>query len=145
MDRQLWAAGGLIIDPKAVLPANEPFPMRTRLEFEGTCNRCGLCCTTERDGQRLVCEYLRAEVPILPLGHPQASRCAIYDRRLPDSHAIPVRMLDQTGQARTVALCFKDTWQEDHTIAERGLGRGCSLTLKSTEGQLVKFEPAKER
>lgn len=113
-----------------------------RLDLEGTCNRCGLCCTAEVDGRRLVCEFLRAEWPVKPLGAPEASRCSIYERRQAGQHPLPVRLLDGRGEPRKLAHCFKDTWQEDQVIAERGLGRGCSLRLPVAEGRLMAFTPS---
>lgn len=121
-----------------------PFIPGARLELEGQCNRCGLCCVAEVDGLRLVCEHLRAEVEggqVKPLGTPMASRCNAYEYRS-QARPLEIRMLDGQGQARMVARCYKDTWQEDHTIAPH-IGRGCSLTLTVHEGQLVKFQEAK--
>jgi hypothetical protein len=98
----------------------------------------------EVDGRRVVCEYLVAEFPVQPLGTPMASRCRAYEYRHP-SRPLEIRMLDAQGAAKLVGRCFKDTWQEDHAIAERGIGKGCSLTLKVHEGQLAAFTPSKER
>lgn len=118
-----------------------PLLPHARLDLQGTCNRCGACCVVEEGGHRLVCEYLKAEVPVQPLGAPMASRCGAYEYR---SHLRPIqiRMRDAHGTVRLVGQCFKDTWQEDHAIVERGMGRGCSLTLPVSQGQLVSFEPA---
>lgn len=112
-----------------------------RLELQGTCNQCGLCCTMEHEGQRLVCEYLDAMVSggrVPPLGTSLASQCRVYesrDRRWP----LRIRLKDGAGVVQRTGRCFKDTWQEDQAIAERGIGRGCSLTLPVTEGELVTF------
>lgn len=114
-----------------------------RLELQGACNRCGLCCTAEHEGRRLVCEYLRAELEggaVKPLGAPMASRCRVYEYRHP-LRPLHIRLLDARGIARLEGQCHKDAWQEDAVIAERGLGQGCSLTLPVSQGQLVAFTP----
>jgi hypothetical protein len=119
--------------------------MRPRLELEGTCNRCGLCCAVMHEGRRLVCEHLRARVtdnrmPLL--GAPEASWCGVYEQRV---DGMLVRMLDASGTARLVGPCGKDSAQEDHMILETGIGKGCSLTLKIHRGELVNFTPSRER
>lgn len=111
-----------------------------RLDLVGTCNRCGLCCVADHQGQRLVCEHLRAELPVRPLGVPESSRCQVYEQR---RSGMTIKMLDGEGITRLVARCYTDTWQEDLVIAERGIGKGCSLHIPVSEGQLVKFEPAR--
>jgi hypothetical protein len=116
-----------------------------RLDLVGTCNRCGLCCTTVVDGKRLVCEYLRADWPVKPLGMPEASRCSVYERRRGGQHPLPIRLLDARGTPRQLGQCFKDAWQEDQAIAERGLERGCSLRLPTSEGRLMDFTPHRRR
>ncbi len=113
-----------------------------RLELQGECNRCGLCCTAEHEGQRVVCEYLVAEIPVQPLGTPMASRCRAYEYRH-RLRPLRIRLLDGHGVMRREAQCFKDTWQEDYVIADRGLGKGCSLTLPVHQGALVNFKPAR--
>ncbi len=114
-----------------------PLIPHARLELEGTCNRCGACCAMDTaEGKRVVCEYLRAEFPVQPLGTPMASRCGAYEYRSP-LRPLQVRMLDAQGTVKLVGQCFKDTWQEDHAIAERGIGKGCSLTLKVHQGVFV--------
>lgn len=122
-----------------------PLPLihGVRLDFQGTCNRCGLCCAVQHEGQRVVCEHLLAEFPVKPLGHPEASRCRAYEYRSP-ARPLEIRMLDAHGTPKLVGRCFKDTPQEDHAIAPH-LGNGCSLTMPISQGQLVKFEPAKRR
>jgi hypothetical protein len=120
-----------------------PIPLvpGARLELQGECNRCGQCCTSDHGGQRLVCEHLRAEIEggrVKPLGTPMASRCRIYAMRW---SGMSIRMKDQHGEVRQLAQCFKDTWQEDYVIADRGIGKGCSLSMRVTEGRLVAFTP----
>lgn len=117
-----------------------PLIAGARLELEGTCNRCGLCCTAEHKGQRLVCEYLLAEMPPQPLGSPMASKCRVYESR-DTRFPLRIMLLDAHGEPQLKAQCFKDAWQEDHVIADRGLGKGCSLTIPVMEAQLVSFTP----
>lgn len=112
-----------------------------RLDLRGECNRCGLCCVVEHPTHgTLVCEHLRVTVPVQPLGHPLSTRCGVYAQRV---SGMVIHMRDGAGVGRQLARCFKDTWQEDHVILARGIGRGCSLTLPVAEGQLVAFTPAK--
>lgn len=124
------------------LPLLGPLHAGTRLDLQGECNRCGLCCVRDHQGRRVVCEHLRAELPVRPLGHPASSRCAAYEHRRPGA-PLPIRLRDGEGVTRLTGWCHKDAWQEDHTIAELGIGRGCSLTLPVAVGQLVDFTPAK--
>jgi hypothetical protein len=112
-------------------PNGQPWP--ERLRWFGSCNQCGWCCTidVQHNGQpmRLVCENLRVYLSggqPLPLGHPQATKCAVYERR---QHGMPIKMLDATGTPRMVGQCGKDHWLEDERILVRGQGKGCSLTL----------------
>lgn len=110
-----------------------------RLELRGACNRCGACCTRVLEGgQRVVCEYLRVASPPVPLGHPGASWCAVYEYRTP-AQPLKVRMLDARGTAVLEGPCHQDTWQEDQAIAAHGIGRGCSLELVVHRGA---FQPA---
>ena len=118
-----------------------PLPLLpgVRLDLQGTCNRCGLCCVAEHDGRRVVCEHLDAMLPVRPLGLPEASTCRVYEHR---RSGMQIAMKDAQGNVRLIARCFKNTWQEDHVIADRGNGKGCSLTLPLHQGQLVAFTPA---
>lgn len=106
-----------------------------RLELEGTCNRCGLCCVAEVEGLRVVCEHLEAVIPVRPLGHPEASKCRVYEQRRSGMH---IAMKDAQGNIKLIGRCFKNTWQEDQAVAPH-IGRGCSLTVKVHQGQLVAF------
>jgi hypothetical protein len=111
-----------------------------RLELQGTCNRCGLCCVMQHEGQQLVCEHLKAVVTkngVQLLGTPDASWCGVYERRV---SGMPIRMRDASGTTRRVLACYHNTWEEDQVIAERGLGKGCSLSVPVVEGTLTKFE-----
>lgn len=113
------------------------------MPLAGTCNQCGLCCTTELDGRRLVCEHLEAYTiggTVKPLGHPLASRCKVYEQRV---DGMQIKMLDGKGIPRLIGPCGKGSWREDHAIILRGIGQGCSLTIPTTQGELVSFEPAK--
>lgn len=112
-------------------------PLGVRLDLRGECNRCGLCCVLDMPAGRVVCEHLRAEMPVTSLGIPGASRCAVYERRI---NAMAIRMLDGHGNVAQMSRCYQNAWQEDHAILARGIGRGCSLTLNVHHGQLVRFE-----
>lgn len=119
-------------------------PQHARLELEGECNRCGLCCSIVHEGKRLVCEHLQAVVyggAVRPIGSPEASRCKVYEQRV---DGMTVRMLDASGTVRLVGPCGKDSAQEDHMILDSGIGKGCSLTLKVHRGELTDFRPTKE-
>lgn len=116
-------------------PNGMPWP--ERLRWAGTCNQCGLCCTidVQHNGRqmRLSCEHLRVYlsggVP-LPVGHPEATKCAVYERRV---DGMPIKMLDATGTARMEGQCRQNHWLEDERILVRGLGKGCSLRLATPE------------
>lgn len=101
-----------------------------RLALRGNCNRCGLCCVLETPAGRVVCEHLRANSPIQPLGSRMASHCAIYERR---QSGMAIRMLNARGEVAAMSQCFVDTWQEDYAIAQR-IGQGCSYTLGGSDG-----------
>ena len=89
------------------------------------------------EGRRLICEHLDAQLEngrVKPLGTPEASSCRVYAQRV---DGMTVRMLDANGEARLQGPCGKDSAQEDHMIAQTGLGKGCSLTLAVYQGQFV--------
>lgn len=120
---------------------NLPLPLipGARLDLQGTCNQCGLCCTVETPSGRVVCEHLDAYTiggHVKPLGHPLASRCRVYAQR---RSGMQIAMKDGQGNVRLIARCFKNTWQEDQAIVPH-VGRGCSLSIPVMQGQLVKFE-----
>lgn len=106
--------------------------MTDRLTWTGACNRCGQCCTVtvkhNDRPMRLVCEHLRVYLSggqPLPLGHPEATTCAVYEQRV---SGMPIKMLDATGTPRMVGECHHNDWLEDQRILVH-LGRGCSLQL----------------
>lgn len=128
-------------------PATIPIPLipGARLDLQGTCNQCGLCCTVETPAGRVVCEHLEAYTiggHVKPLGHPLASRCRVYAQR---RSGMQIAMKDGQGTVRLIGRCFKNTWQEDHAIAALGIGQGCSLSLPLSEGHLTHFEPENRR
>jgi hypothetical protein len=101
--------------------------------LSGDCNRCGLCCTTEVNGHVFVCQYLRAEIDAAyktkPLGTPGASRCGAYENR---RDGMPITLRNFAGDT-IHAQCGKNSWAETKTILERGIGRGCSMTVNRAE------------
>jgi len=128
------------------VPDESPVQRRAPIAWMGTCNQCGLCCTVEVKGEvlrgakagahvlreatyTLVCEHLRAKIHggrVLPLGSPDASACAVYERRV---DGMEIKMLDHTGTPRMIGQCRKNHWLEDERIIARGLGKGCSLRI----------------
>lgn len=97
----------------------------TQMKFSGECNRCGLCClSTGRDGEALRCKNLVVRTIV---GKPDATRCAVYDRRF---DGMEIEMLDAAGNLKSIAICAKGSAEEDLVIFEHGIGRGCSLTIE---------------
>lgn len=134
------------------VPIDSPIQRETPIAWAGTCNQCGLCCTMEVKGEvmrgttggehvlreatyTLACEHLRATIHggrALPLGSPDASYCAVYERRV---DGMEIKMLDHTGTPRMIGQCRKNHWLEDERIIARGLGKGCSLRI-ATPGEV---------
>lgn len=86
--------------------------------LEGTCNQCGLCCTS-LDGFR--CEHLEL---VGNLGQPEATRCRVYGERV---DGMAIRMVRRkTGEERA-SRCWQGSPGETLAIVLRGLGKGCSL------------------
>ena len=104
--------------------------------LEGTCNRCGLCCVgVAPDGRPWHCGNL---IRLGPISHPFATLCAVYDQRV---DAMPIEPLDdETGRVIGTALCFLNSRTEDLAIIEKGVGRGCSLTIKPDKIRRVSYE-----
>ena len=112
-----------------VQPAH--IPLYYRLTLEGECSRCGLCCSFTQDGQRLFCEYLDINDD---LGQPMATSCRIWSDRTVN---MPIRMINEHGDIiRDIdagTTCCSGTPNETRIILDRGIGRGCSLTVRLTE------------
>lgn len=95
-------------------PFKLPVIQPTRLQ--GTCNRCGLCCTP--NGLR--CHYLEIEAKI---GEPYASRCKVYKTRFP---GMTIFLLSGSGVVEAVGACTHGS-PEDDKVIRPFIGKGCSL------------------
>ena len=94
--------------------------------LQGECNRCGLCCSgTVPDGRSYVCANLEV---VGPLGTPFATRCKVYAERVDGMLIVGVEPV--TGAIVGTGFCYLNSRQEDLAIINKGIGRGCSLTLK---------------
>lgn len=72
------------------------------------------------------CAFL-ATVNGAPLGRPGATFCTMRRARI---HYMPVPLITRQGELVAWSHCAAHgTKEETDTIIERGLGRGCSLTL----------------
>lgn len=80
----------------------------------------------------LRCFYL--EITNTP-GTPLATRCTIYDKRIPD---MPIPMIDYFGNTVKIGNCafskFNMHPDEKQAILERGIGKGCSLRVEEING-----------
>lgn len=85
----------------------------------GLCNQCGHCCMVGE---------LRCENLILTgtPGEPMASACSIYTTRYP---GMPILMFDKQGRIGAEMMCGVGMPAETDAILERGIGKGCSLTV----------------
>lgn len=102
------------------------------LTLMGECNRCGLCCTTEHNGQAFFCENLLYEdVNDVLSGKPEATVCREYETR---HNRMPIRMFNIEGEGLSGEYyCWVGTIQETRAILSRGIGNGCSLNLRILE------------
>jgi hypothetical protein len=92
----------------------------------GTCNRCGLCCTTEQDGKVFLCVHLR-KFAWSRLGAPEATFCAVHATRTP----FMTITMKATDGSTVIAFCAPSgSPEEGAAIVERGFGRGCSLRIE---------------
>lgn len=57
----------------------------------GYCNRCGVCCTLNRNGRVYVCEHL---IRLKPLGEPNATLCSVHGIR---EHGMPITLKAEDG------------------------------------------------
>ena len=75
-----------------------------------------------------MCEHLTI---IGPIGTPHATLCAMYLLRY---DGMPVNGINKyTGRVVLHSVCHKDSPGEVKTIVDRGIGKGCSLTLLNIE------------
>lgn len=96
----------------------------SRYRLEGDCNLCGLCCCDDFAGRPTRCEHL---LVVGETGQPQATICTVHAARQP---GMTIRMLDRlTGEPLALGLCQHTTPDEVALIRERGIGKGCSMTL----------------
>jgi len=69
-------------------------------------------------------------------GQPFATACAVHPSRLP---GMTIRMVDRiTGEPLALGLCQHTTPDEVTLIRERGIGKGCSLTVIEQYTPLVR-------
>ena len=90
----------------------------------GDCNRCGVCCEVESYGMTLRCENLEVHGSI---GQPWVSRCRAYQTRY---DGMPIQLYDiRTGRLIRNSICAHNSRAETEAILDRGIGRGCSLSV----------------
>ena len=90
----------------------------------GECNQCGRCC----EYGDIVCQYLDIHGEI---GSNHATSCKVYLLRY---NGMPVNGINRyTGRVVLHSVCYKDSPGEVKTIVDRGIGKGCSLTLVNIE------------
>lgn len=88
------------------------------VRLTGYCNRCGACCTLDRDGETYFCEHL---IRLKPLGEENATLCAVHDAR---TSLMPIRLVSGSGKIR-VSMCVPDY----PTDAEKKLPVSCTYKL----------------
>jgi len=86
----------------------------------GACNRCGVCCL---NGD-LRCHNL---VVHHPLGTPGATSCRAYGERY---NGMPIMLVNGDGIVTSLGACGLNSIQEDLAIIKKGIGKGCSLSLR---------------
>jgi hypothetical protein len=85
----------------------------------GTCNRCGLCC--------FVGPYRCSHLILAgPPGSPEASACGVY---LVRRDRMPIELINDAGDVVGTATCAKNSPEDVLNILEKGIGKGCSLTV----------------
>ena len=93
--------------------------------LQGECNRCGLCCAGTWNGRPWRCANLKM---VGPMGEPYATMCEVYTERY---DAMPITGVDmETGAVIGWGHCYLNSRTEDLAIIQKGVGKGCSLTLK---------------
>ncbi len=92
------------------------------IRLVGECNRCGICCVNQEGTDRFICENLE----MTNLGQPNGTRCTVYDKRY---NGMPILMYADDGRW-VRSLCMKDSAEESQIILDKGIGKGCSLTVQ---------------
>lgn len=96
---------------------------KAELKLEGTCNRCGLCCTVEKGGGvTLYCHNLQMNTY---LGLPGATTCRMYGNRYP---GMPIMLNAKDGQFVAMGACAHGSAMDAEVIAS-WIGKGCSLRI----------------
>lgn len=91
------------------------------MALKGDCNRCGLCC---RSGDFRCINLIVTGEP----GQPFATKCGVHSRRY---DGLPIVMVNSEGKIHEGDFyCAHGSPKETETIIERGIGKGCSLTLE---------------
>jgi hypothetical protein len=93
------------------------------VRLKGFCNRCGLCCTEEKDGVTYRCLNLIVRGP---LAAPSASMCGVYDQR---RYGMAITMVSAAG--KTLGgnfVCIHGGAEEPEHMAQF-IGRGCSYEV----------------
>ena len=92
------------------------------MKLVGLCNQCGLCCI---DGD-LSCIHLEV---IDEIGKPKATYCKIYNKRTPQ---MIIFLVNKQGVIESIGNCtFANPEVEMKEIMEKGIGKGCSLTVEA--------------
>lgn len=91
------------------------------LTLIGECNRCGLCCVTAQ-GYR--CQHL---LTMGEMGTAGATACSVFHERV---QGMPIVLWSPDGQTYQLGSCEKESEAGNRNILARGIGRGCSLTIK---------------
>ncbi len=91
------------------------------LTLVGECNQCGLCCFLDD----LKCGHL---IVTGTPGEPCATACGVRGTR-EDGMKIP--MVNGEGVVVRHAFCAKDSPNEVDGILEKGIGKGCSMEVKT--------------
>lgn len=61
------------------------------MPISGYCNRCGVCCTLERNNRTYRCEHL---IVVTEIGKPNGSLCGVHDAR---THGMPITLKADDG------------------------------------------------
>lgn len=95
-----------------------------KLSLEGECNKCGQCCSFIANGERVYCEHLARYDE---LGKENATACKVWHSKWND---MPIRIINAKGEHVSNAKCQVGSEHETRIIFARGIGKGCSLTVR---------------